>query len=48
MTKAELDELDKMRSEIDGIQAKLGQISGPYYRTLNAGSDNKTASYPIG
>jgi predicted nucleic acid-binding Zn-ribbon protein len=42
MTKAELDELDKMRSEIGEIQARLGQISGPYYQALNAIGDKKS------
>ena len=42
MTKAELDELDKMRSEIGEVLAKRDQILGPYYQATHAIADKKS------
>jgi len=42
MTKAELDELDKMRSEIGEVLVKRDQILGPYYKATYAIADKKS------
>jgi hypothetical protein len=42
MTKAELDELEKMRSEISEVLAKRDKILGPYNRAMNAIGEKKS------